>query len=265
LIKDNSNLGVFPFGRKVLKVSQADRTPKPVFILGVYGSAVYAQFKAVNSEIPIRYLPVDNEPGIFWNGDKEAVKKIISEINLPKAVGKLTPEISSVNGIMGKAFDKYYLHPLKLTRDQIWICNLIPYIVLNKNERKSVRKYNNIHHEFNLPKAEIPAKKERWNYLTKKRFREIIEEIFLSRAEFIITLGQQPLKWFLQEYNSGVEKLLNVKDYGSFTKIQIESIKLNFIPLFHPRQLLKQKNIDSRVGLLHFDWIKTKSKKIKLL
>jgi hypothetical protein len=264
MIKDNSNLGTFPFGRKVFKISQIDRTPKPVFVLGVYGSAVFAQFNTVNSELPIRYLPIDNEPGIFWNGDQKTVKKIISDLNIPKTVGKLTPEISSVNGIIGKAFDKYYLHPLKLNRDQIWICNLIPYYVLNKNERKSVRKYNDVNHMFNLPKAEIPSKEERKNDLTKKRFSEIIEEIFLSKAEFIITLGQQPLKWFMQEYNSGMENFLNVKNYGSIIKIQLESVKFNFIPLFHPRQLLKEKNIDSRVGLLHFDWIKTKAKKIKL-
>lgn len=263
--KDNSNFGIFPFGKNVLKVSQTDRAPKPVFILGVYGSAVFAQFKALNAEMSIRYLPIDNEPQIFWDGDKETVNKIISEINIPKTVGKLTPELGTVNGKIGKAFDKYYLHPLKLKRDQIWICNLIPYFVLNKNERKSVRNYNDIHHEFNLPKADIPSKKERWHYLTKKRFREIIEEIFLSRAELIITLGQQPLKWFLQEYNRGIGNLLNVQDYGHVTKIQIESVKLNFIPLFHPRQLLKEKNIDSRVGLLHFDWIKTKAKKLKLV
>jgi len=36
-------IGIFPFGEEVHKVEQKDRTPKNVFILGVYASAVHAR------------------------------------------------------------------------------------------------------------------------------------------------------------------------------------------------------------------------------
>lgn len=262
---NNNILGTFPFGNPVLRVQQIERDPKPVFILGVYGSAVYGQFKTKKSQLSIRYLPIANEPEIFWSGGQDLVRKIISDLKIPKEIGKLSPELSIVNGFMGKSLDKYFLNPLKIKREQVWICNLIPHHVLNKNERKSIKKYNNIQGELNLPKASIPTKKDRWNFITKKRFREIIEELFQSRADVIITLGQQPLKWFLKEFDNNVDQLLNIKDYGVLTEVQIESINIKLLPLFHPKQLLKERNRDTRVGLLHYDWLKLKAKKIKLV
>jgi hypothetical protein len=38
-----NQIGIFPFGQPVLEIVQADRTPKCVFVLGVYASAVHAQ------------------------------------------------------------------------------------------------------------------------------------------------------------------------------------------------------------------------------
>jgi len=37
-------IGIFPFGEEVHKVEQKDRSPKQVFILGVYASAVHARW-----------------------------------------------------------------------------------------------------------------------------------------------------------------------------------------------------------------------------
>lgn len=34
---------VFPFGSQLKKVEQADKSPKKVFVLGVYASAVHAK------------------------------------------------------------------------------------------------------------------------------------------------------------------------------------------------------------------------------
>ncbi|MCU0405410.1 MAG: hypothetical protein MUE91_02490 [Ignavibacteriaceae bacterium] len=262
--KNDTILGTFPFGNPVMKIKQANILPKPVFILGVYGSAVFAQFKPANAKSTIRYLPIDNEPEIFWRGSQEETKKIITNIKVPRLTGNLISEDKTINGVLGRLLDKYYLHQLKLKRDDVWICNLIPHAVINKNERKALKKYNELHSLFNLPEAAIPTKKDRWNFFSKKRYREIIEEIYQSRAEVIISLGQQPLKWFFKEFNLDLGNLLNTKDYGSIAEVQIDSIKIKLIPLFHPKQLIKESNIDTKVGLLHYDWMKNKSRKIKL-
>jgi hypothetical protein len=35
-------MSTFPFATPIIKVRQTDRSPKPVFVLGVYASAVHA-------------------------------------------------------------------------------------------------------------------------------------------------------------------------------------------------------------------------------
>ena len=39
----------YPFGQELKKVIQQDRTPKKVFVLGVYASAVHARWKKLYS------------------------------------------------------------------------------------------------------------------------------------------------------------------------------------------------------------------------
>ena len=55
-------IGKFPFGEEVRKVEQKDRSPKQVFILGVYASAVHARWVNVNGKTVVRALAVASEP-----------------------------------------------------------------------------------------------------------------------------------------------------------------------------------------------------------
>ena len=56
----------YPFGEKLTPVTQTDRTPKNVFVLGVYASAVHARWYGPNGKIRVRALAVASEPYIFW-------------------------------------------------------------------------------------------------------------------------------------------------------------------------------------------------------
>ena len=42
---------VYPFGSELQKVEQQDKSPKKVFVLGVYASAVHAKWKDINGKI----------------------------------------------------------------------------------------------------------------------------------------------------------------------------------------------------------------------
>ena len=70
----------YPFGEEVHRLVQQDRTPKKVFVLGVYASAVHARWKKGN-EIICQAIAVASEPRIFWDGNKEEAKEIIGRIN----------------------------------------------------------------------------------------------------------------------------------------------------------------------------------------
>jgi len=81
---------LYPFGQQVHTLVQQDRTPKKVFVLGVYASAVHARWKKDGKTI-CTALSVASEPRIFWDGNIEEAKKIISKISIPEEVGTLEP------------------------------------------------------------------------------------------------------------------------------------------------------------------------------
>ena len=62
----------YPFGQEVRRLVQEDQTPKKVFVLGVYASAVHARWIR-NGKTICNALSVASEPRIFWDGnEKEA-------------------------------------------------------------------------------------------------------------------------------------------------------------------------------------------------
>ena len=69
---------LFPFGQKLHPLVQEDRTPKKVFVLGVYASAVHARWKK-DGQIVCQALAVASEPRIFWDGNIDEAKQIIEQ------------------------------------------------------------------------------------------------------------------------------------------------------------------------------------------
>ena len=73
-----NHLGTFPFGQPVKPVYQTDRSPKRVFVLGVYASAVHAKWIDSEGRQKVQALAVASEPYIFWRGD--GVEEIIEKL-----------------------------------------------------------------------------------------------------------------------------------------------------------------------------------------
>ena len=69
----------FPFGEYLRPLVQEDRSPKKVFVLGVYASAVHARWTRGGAVI-CQALAVASEPRIFWDGDPaEAAEELFSQ------------------------------------------------------------------------------------------------------------------------------------------------------------------------------------------
>ena len=129
-------IGTFPFGQPVHPVIQQDHTPKKVFVLGVYASAVHAEWIGTDGERRVNALAVASEPYIFWRGDN--AEEIIANINIPTALGKLIPAAKNLNGPSGNALDDLFLSPLGITRDDAWLCDLVPHSCLNQKQKKAI-------------------------------------------------------------------------------------------------------------------------------
>lgn len=76
----------YPFGETVRPLVQIDRSPKKVFVLGVYASAVHAQWKK-DGKVLCHALAVASEPRIFWDGNPQEAADIIGRIHIPEGLG----------------------------------------------------------------------------------------------------------------------------------------------------------------------------------
>ncbi len=72
----------FPFGQKLVPLRQEGKSPKKVFVLGVYASAGHARCKK-SGKVICQALAVASEPRIFWDGNIEEAKRIIDAVNIP--------------------------------------------------------------------------------------------------------------------------------------------------------------------------------------
>ena len=249
----------YPFGEKVKKVEQKERGEKEYFVLGVYASAVHAKWIGTDNRIKVKALAVASEPEIFWRGDKEAAAEIISKIKIPQGVGRLEAAESSFNGPSGIELDNSYLTPLGVSRNDVWLCDLLPYSRLNTGQIKAIeREYKPLEKQFNLPKVtieKVPSK-----FSNEKRIKEIIEELKESKAKKIILLGDIPIKEFLRNFDKDYKRLSDFKKYGEPHEIEIENENYQILPLVHPRQAGRLGRSNHFWFHAHQEWIKRKDR-----
>ena len=248
------SLGTFPFGLPIERVLQSDRNAKRVFVLGVYASAVHARLMNSNGKQVVRALAVASEPYIFWKG--EGADGVISKIRIPKEAGRLVSAGCHLNGPSGRSIDESYLNPLGLAREDAWLCDIVPYSCMNPGQAKAVKNhYGPLVEKFGLP----PVK---WSRVPTKladdaRRAEIAAELRQSDAEVVITLGDQPLRWFTSTYGSK-ERLsthgTSAETYGRLQAIEIEGRSKLLLPLVHPRQAARLGGHDRDWANLHSGW-----------
>ena len=145
-----ADVDTFPFGQPVRELAQKDRTPKQVFVLGVYASAVHARWVGNDGKQIVKALAVASEPEMFWRGEKAA--EIIQAVSIPSGVGRLEVASCQYNGPSGVALDKRFLAPLDLRRDEAWLCDLVPHSCKNPGQKKAIeRAYQPLVHKYGLP------------------------------------------------------------------------------------------------------------------
>ena len=248
----------FPFGEKLHRLVQEDRTPKKVFVLGVYASAVHARWMK-DGKVKCAALAVASEPRIFWDGNPEEAAAIIGKIKIPPELGTLTPAGKNLNGPSAKVLDEHILKPLGFTRSDAWLCDLLPETRINSNQMKVIReKYNPLITEFSLNKVDIPERGD--VFADKERCDEILRELEESDSRLLVLLGDIPIKQFLNVVAdvpySSLQEYVNLYEYGNPTDVTIQGRTIKVLPLAHPRQIgglgLHNKNWHK----MHQDWEK---------
>jgi hypothetical protein len=253
----------FPFGQPLKLVKQQDRTPKKVFVLGVYSSAVHAVWYSAKGKRLCKALAVASEPYIFWNGENAA--DIISKITVPSGAGHLEPAEDKFNGPSGKTLDELYLAPLGFSRSDAWLCDLVPHSFMNDGQKKAItKKYNPDREKYGLPVASIPEE-PRNLMIDTNRLNEILAELEASQAETIILLGNDPIKLFLSKVSDCKKTKLgdfgrDTKTYGYPHSVHINGKQYTVIPLAHVRQGGRLGWNSIKWERLHTNWVEEKNK-----
>lgn len=249
----------FPFGQPLIPVVQKDKSPKKIFVLGVYASAVHARWRDKFGTLLVQALAVASEPYIFWRG--EGSEEIIKAIDVPREAGWLEPAFAQFNGPSGKTLDEMYLAPLVITRDEAWLSDLLPESRINANQRKAIKKhYQPLTEEMGLPECTIPNFSKSELRRQENRHHEILEEIEKSQAEMIVLLGDLPIKHWLAHY-SNYRRLSDFgetpAEYGQVHDLVIAGKNYQILPLVHPRQAGKLGRSSQKWTDLHAHWVES--------
>jgi uracil-DNA glycosylase len=240
----------------VCLLEQEDRSPKRVFVLGVYASAVHARWVTPDGETRIKALAVASEPYIFWRGD--GAEAIIRDIEVPPQAGRLLPASVDFNGPSGNALDELYLAPLGLTRADAWLCDLVPHSCANAKQLAAIeREYGPLMKRLDLLPATVPPVPR--VLADPARRNAILRELLDSRAETLILLGDQPIRWLLRYFDGRWRRLSDFgttpDSYGRRHAVHLGDQRLEILPLVHPRQAARLGDSSVEWNALHRSWV----------
>ena len=248
----------FPFGEYLRPLTQADQTPKKIFVLGVYASAVHARWKK-DSDIVCQALAVASEPRIFWDGDSDEARGIISRVRIPEELGVLEPAGSHLNGPSAKVLDGHILAPLGFTRSDAWLCDCLPESRLNPSQVKVINeRYNPLIKEYGLNEVTIPKRPS--TFCDEKRAGEIVDELVRSQSELLVLLGDIPIEQFLRRVSDvpyrSLREYAERYGYGKQSDTVICGKHVSVLPLAHPRQIGALGAHSERWHKAHAEWEK---------
>ena len=223
-------------------------------MLGVYASAVHARWCDAKGKQIVKALRVASEPYIFWRG--EGVEDIVAAIDVPQEAGRLEPAVRNLNGPSGRSIDEDFLEPLGLTRADAWLCDLVPYSCMNRGQADAVRRaYAPLVEQLALPRENWPRPPDK--YTNAARREDIAAELLESAAGVLITLSDQPLRWFATAFG-GKRSLRSyghdTNMYGRLHELEIQGRSLWLLPLVHPRHAAGLGLYSSSWKALHTTW-----------
>lgn len=247
--------GSYPFGSLLRSLVQQDRSPKKVFVLGVYASAVHAKWFGADGRLLVRALAVASEPRIFWDGN--GADDIINAIKVPVAAGHLEPADSTFNGPSGRSLDEDFLGPLGITRDTAWLCDLVPYTCLNPGQLKAIKRaYVPRMASLGLPEVDLPSVPKK--FADDHRREEVLAEVVAAEPEVVVLLGDQPIRNWLRFYDKKWSRLSDFGDepktYGRLHEASIAGKSYQVLPVAHPRQVGGLGTHSAKWRELHEHW-----------
>ena len=133
---------------------------------------------------------------------------------------------------------------------------------MNSGQKNAVNKhYCPLVAEMGFPPVHWPTVPTR--LADDARQADVATELRESNAQIVITLGDQPLRWFTSKYGSHNwlrEYGKNPDAYGQLHPIETEGRSRLLLPLVHPRQAARLGGHNKIWADLHTGWVNDKAR-----
>ncbi len=237
---------IFPFGRRVKPCVPHISERRPIYVLGAYPSALHVRWTPPPPEPfkPIRAIAVDNEPEIFWNGDKE-----FEHVDDWMIYARFEPKWGTValakelNGSSGRWVNEQVIDAFRTSRANVWLSDCLDtYRCSDKLAKRIQDTYSKLPKKLGLPRASLlmhPSEDEIVKEAIQAHRTRLVNEIENARPDKIITLGNAALRVMtnLVETKSDVPRKLvaDVNFYGKPITVHTNSgHAMQWFPLAHP-------------------------------
>jgi hypothetical protein len=253
----------FPFGAHVLRRSPSASTPRLLFVLGAYPSAVHVQWTPPGAGKTVRALPVDNEPEPFWEGSDEV--EVVAEWKRKVRFdenqwGRVEPT-GKLNGSSGVALAHDFLAPLGVVRNDVWITDVLDtYRASEGAEERIADTYAHFAVAAKAPPAGLAHHPSEdaivQEGLEQPQRQRLMAEIEKAQPKVIVTLGNAALRvlrtLLAKDGGSVAPAALSAgRDYGKAVSLRLGGRSVVWLPLAHPAAV---RTIPA-FGTVHRAWI----------
>ncbi len=230
----------FPFGRQVTPRPPSAASPRGVFILGAYPSALHVEWKPPKPYKQIKALAVDDEPTPFWTGHDEAarVQRWRESVGFHASWGTVRG-VGRLNGSSGHWVEREVLGPLGVTHEETWITDCLDtYRASTGVGVRLADTYEPFARAHSLPSAVLRPHPDENDIVREARadhLDRLRSELRTAALELIVTLGNAALRVarYLVEVEDAPARL-SPNGYGARLTSRFEGRAVAWLPLAHP-------------------------------
>lgn len=237
--------GVFPFGLVSGRCAPREAAPAEALVLGVYPSALHVRWTPPPGHEGVRALAVAPEPWPFWDGNDQAERVAAWRdlVGWESDWGSADPA-GRVNGSSGLAVRQRILEPLRLTFDDVWLTDALPFFHVHRGRGTQgaamSERYDRFASARGLPLHDLPDRPTPTALVTRaiaEEAQRLRDELRESRATLVITLGNEALA-VAAAVVSGIlpASLSPLAGYGQCVEAIVDGRQIDVLPLVHPGQ-----------------------------
>lgn len=232
----------YPFGRPITPREPSATSPRRLFVLGAYPSALHVEWIPPKPWKRITAIPIDDEPSPFWDGaDHEArVDAWKAHVGFDPAWGSIQ-SIQRFNGPSGAWVRDNVLEPLEADTSGAWITDCLDtYRGSIGVTRRLSDTYGPFATALGLPAASLPphpGETEIVQEALTHHTARLRAELGTARPELVVTLGNAALRVLgaiVDIEGRSAPSKLRVEEYGKEIGIRVAGRSMRWLPLAHP-------------------------------